>query len=160
MLHSHYHSHYVSDFLQVQVRVLDQPGKLLSNIHLTVHKPCLDKECPVKVYPVKVCLVKVCLVKVCPVKDCLGRGCLVMLCPTRATARCREARVGMVEDNQHKLVDGTRVNLLRATATDTSPTRARHLRLLERQIQKWFPVVHQTHTAGGLEDDRLVWSIS
>ena len=88
------------------------PGNLLSHTRLMEVRPCLDKECPAKV---------------CLVKGCLDRECLDMVCLVRAMARCQEAQVGMAVDNQLKLVDGTRVSLLRATATDTRTTRARNI---------------------------------
>ena len=91
------------------------PGKLLSNTPLMVVKPCLDKECPAKGY--------------------LDRECLVMVCLTRAMARYQEMQVGMAVDKRLKLADGIRVNLLRATATDTKTTRLSRLRFIERQIQ-------------------------
>jgi hypothetical protein len=92
------------------------PGKLLSNTPLMVVKPCLDKECPAK--------------------DYLVRECPVMVYLTRAMARCQEVQVGMAVDKRLKLVDGIRVNLLRATATDTKTTRVSRLRFIERQIQR------------------------
>jgi hypothetical protein len=104
-----------ADLLQVQVRLAALPGKLLSNTPPTPVKPCLDKEYPAKGY--------------------LVRECLVMVCLTRAMARCQEAQVGMAVDKRLKLVDGIRVNLLRATATDTKTTRVSRLQFIERQIQ-------------------------
>jgi hypothetical protein len=104
------------DLLQVQVRLAVLPGKLLSNTPLMAVKPCLDKECPAK--------------------DYLVRECLVMVYLTRAMARCQEVQVGMAVDKRLKLVDGIRVNLLRATATDTKITRVSRLRFIERQIQR------------------------
>ena len=103
------------DLLQVQVRLAGLPGKLLSNTPLTAVKPCLGKECPAKGY--------------------LDREYLVMVYLTRLMARCQEVPVGMVVDKRLKLADGTKLNLLRATATDTKATRASRLRFIERQIQ-------------------------
>jgi hypothetical protein len=98
--------------------VLDLPGRLLSNTLLTAVKPCLDKECLVRDYLVK--------------------ECLLMVCLARAMVRCQEAQVGMAVARRLKLVDGIRVNLLKATATDTKATRARQLGLWERPIQRCF----------------------
>jgi hypothetical protein len=98
------------DLLQVQVRLAVLPGKLLSNTPLMAVKLCLDKECPAK--------------------DYLDREYLVMVCLTRAMARYPEVQVGMAVDKRLKLVDGIRVNLLRATATDTKTTRVSRIRFV------------------------------
>jgi hypothetical protein len=102
------------DLLQVQVRLVVLPGKLLSNTPLMAVKLCLDKECPAK--------------------DYLDREYLAMVCLTRAMAKCQEVQVGMAVDKRLKLVDGIRVNLLRATATDTKTTRFSRIRFVQRQI--------------------------
>jgi hypothetical protein len=107
--------------LQVQVRLAGLLGKQLSNTPLMAVKLCLDKECPAKGY--------------------LDRECLAMVCLTRAMARCQEVQVGMAVDKRLKLADGIRVNLLRATATDTKTTKVSRLRFIERQIQRIIPYV-------------------
>jgi hypothetical protein len=107
------------DLLQVQVQLAGLPGKLLSNTPLTAVKPCLDQEYPAKGY--------------------LDRECLVMVCLTRAIARSQEAQVGMAVDKRLKLADGIRVNLLRATATDTKTTRVSRLRFIETTNPRIIP---------------------
>ena len=97
------------------------PGKLPSNTPLTAVKPCLDKECLVKGY--------------------LDRECLVMVCLARAMARCQEVQVGMAVDKRLKLVDGIRVNLLRATATDTKATKVSRLSVHRTTNPKIIPYV-------------------
>lgn len=103
------------DLLQVQVRLAVLPGNLLSNTPLMAVKLCLDKECPAK--------------------DYLDREYLVMVCLTRAMARCQEVQVGMAVDKRLKLVDGIRANLLRTTATDTKTTRVSRIRTNPRVIR-------------------------